>query len=109
VLEAARQILSSAGYTILTAQNGDEALRVLKANSDKVSLVLSDIVMPHMSGRELLERARELWPDLPVVLMTGYADPRVVTDASVLAASALVEKPFKPATLLSVIRELLDR
>jgi PAS domain S-box-containing protein len=109
VLEAARQILVSAGYTVHTANNGDEALRTLKAKEGSFALVLSDIVMPQMSGRELLERVVVLWPQLPVVLMTGYADPRVVTDASALAAAALIEKPFQPALLQATVRRVLDR
>ena len=96
------------GYSVLAAANGSEALEAARASLDRVSIVLTDVVMPGMNGRELVARLRTLRPDLRVVFMSGHAsdpgfDLRALTNGSVF-----LQKPFGPTLLARTIRGVLD-
>jgi CheY-like chemotaxis protein len=98
-----RRILEDAGYTVIEAASGGVALPVLEDTSAHVDLMITDIVMPGMSGAELAVRAGALRPGLPVLLISGFADGAEVAGAAFLA------KPFSPAELKRVVAALLSR
>jgi PAS domain S-box-containing protein len=104
-----RQVLRQAGYTVLEAANGAEALAVCQQHPGPIHLLLTDVVMPGMSGRALAERAARLRPDLPVLYMSGYTDDDVVRHGVMQAAAAFLQKPFRLDDLLRKVREVLDR
>ncbi len=104
-----REILGSAGYTVLDAPNPVEALRILQERDKSPDLVLTDIVMPQMSGRELAERLGALRPGIRVLYMSGYTDDAVVRHGIMAAEVEFIQKPFTPAELTRRVRELLDR
>ena len=97
-------VLQKKGYTVVTAENGEEALLRAQINPKPFDLVLSDIIMPRMNGRVLSKALREKYPRLKILLMSGYDD---TPDTSVEAVDTIF-KPFRPNELLRRIREVLD-
>jgi two-component system cell cycle sensor histidine kinase/response regulator CckA len=104
-----REVLERQGYRVLEASDGLEALRRYEAEGDRIDLVLSDVVMPRMSGRELVDRVRAIRPDMRVLYMSGYTEDAIVRHGVRDASTVLLGKPFAPADLLAKIREVLDR
>jgi CheY-like chemotaxis protein len=98
------EVLAEAGYVVLSASNGDEALHALLSHRKPIALLLTDVVMPGLDGRTLAARVAQLQPGVRVLLMSGHDDSGV-DDAGV--AWPLLEKPFTVQTLLSRVRELL--
>ena len=104
---AARQILERYGYTVLEAPNGTVALRTAQS-AHTVDLLLTDVVMPEMSGRELAERFASLKPDAKVIFMSGYTDDAIIRHGVLRPGTAYLQKPFSPETLAKKVREVLD-
>jgi two-component system cell cycle sensor histidine kinase/response regulator CckA len=104
---AARQILDRYGYTVLEAPNGTVALRTAKS-AHTVDLLLTDVVMPEMSGRELAERFATLKPHAKVLFMSGYTDDAIIRHGVLRPGTAYLQKPFSPETLAKKVREILD-
>ncbi|MGH7397838.1 MAG: ATP-binding protein [Candidatus Rokuibacteriota bacterium] len=108
VRELARDILRASGYTVLEARNGAEALLLCERHQGPLDLLLTDVVMPRMSGRELAERLAPIRHDLSVLYMSGYTDDAVIRHGVLGAGTAFLQKPFTPATLVQRVRETLD-
>ncbi len=109
VLEFSCEVLREAGYQVLSATGGPEALAVSEARSGPIDLLLSDMVMPHMSGRDLGERILRARPGLKLLFMSGYTNG-LVDDASELPGGAgFLQKPFRVAELLDSVRGALGR
>jgi two-component system, cell cycle sensor histidine kinase and response regulator CckA len=108
VRELARDILRASGYTVIEARNGPEALLLSERHQGPLDLLLTDVVMPRMSGRELAERMGPLRPDLSVLYMSGYTDDAVIRHGVLGADTAFLQKPFTPAALVQRVRETLD-
>ncbi len=108
VLKVVERSLTRSGFEVLAAADPEEGLRLLQEHGGKVDLLLTDVVMPQMSGPELAMKARSTAPDLKVMFMSGYSGESVSEDVGELTNAAVVEKPFRPAELVSRIRQLLD-
>ncbi|HEV8304399.1 MAG TPA: response regulator [Gemmatimonadales bacterium] len=104
-----RQLLQRNGYTVIEAPEGGVALTLLKGGQVSVDLLLTDVVMPGMSGRELAERAVTGRPDLRVLFMSGYTDDAVVRHGILEAGLNYLQKPFHPGALLRKVRDVLDQ
>jgi PAS domain S-box-containing protein len=102
VRKTMKRILESTGYQVLEASTGENALRILAAHGDAIDLLVTDLRMPKMDGRELTRRARELRPDLRVLVVSGMVDEGPLPSEGVLA------KPFSPGSLLKRVEQLLD-
>ncbi len=100
------EVLRSAGYRVLAAQNAVEAVRFYDARSGEVELLLTDVVLPGETGRAMAGRLRRGNPELKVLLVTGYAEQMGPREAM---AEECLAKPFSAETLLRRVRELLDR
>jgi len=108
VRKLAHTVLKQSGYTVLTAKNGTDALQVLKSHDGQVHLLLTDVVMPEMNGKELFNRAVENHPNLKVLYMSGYTD-NVIAHSGVLEKGvAFIQKPFNVNDLTAKVREMLD-
>jgi CheY-like chemotaxis protein len=107
VREATCEYLSSCGYTVLQGRNGTDALEVLERFGGTVHLLMTDVVMPGMSGAELAKRVRELRPGTAVLYISGYTENTVVRHG-IDAASGFLQKPFTLAALGQKVREVLD-
>jgi PAS domain S-box-containing protein len=108
VREVATRMLARVGFTVLAATDGREALGLLGRHREQVVAVLLDLSMPRMGGREAFRRIRERWPQLPVVLMSGYAEealPRL--DQGRAGPTRFLQKPFMPDDLASALEDVL--
>jgi CheY-like chemotaxis protein len=102
-------ILEDQGYTVLSATNGSEALRISeKQASNPIDLLLCDVVMPQMSGEELANQLMVSRPNIKVLLTSGYVENIESVPKTLGKGAAFMEKPFRPATLAGKIRDLLD-
>ena len=106
--QLARRMLESAGYTVLTAASGEEALRVLERHEQQVHLVITDVVMPGMSGRTLAELFDRTRPGMKVLYISGYTDDVVVRHGVLDEGMPFLGKPFSVVELTRKVREVLD-
>ena len=102
------QVLSSCGYKVIEARDGHEALRLASESQGQIELLLTDVVMPRMGGRELSEKLAELHPRMKVLFLSGYTDDAVVRHGILEAEVAFLQKPFTPASLAVKVRDILD-
>jgi CheY-like chemotaxis protein len=100
--EVTRRLLSRQGYTVITAANGAEAITAANSYQGVIDLLLTDVVMPQMLGKEAAEKIRETRPDIRVLYMSGYAQPVLASQGRLDPDVALLDKPFTE-------RELLDK
>jgi len=103
-----RNVLTRLGYTVLAAAHGEEALYLFDGNAASIGLLLADVVMPRMSGRELAERLRVRRPTIRVLYISGYNDDAVLRHGLLANEVALLLKPFTPHALAAKVREVLD-
>jgi PAS domain S-box-containing protein len=108
VRSVVRQILERYGYQVLEAPSAEVALRFARERAADIDLLLTDVVMPEMGGRELAQRFSALCPRAKVLYMSGYTDESVVRHGVLAAGIAFLQKPFTPATLARKVREVLD-
>jgi len=101
--------LQKQGYTILEAQNGGEALLLCETYPKTIDLLVTDVVMPYMSGRELGERLATLQPKMKILYMSGYTDDAIVQHGVLESGIPFVHKPFAPDALARKVREVLDK
>jgi PAS domain S-box-containing protein len=109
VRAVARQVLERQGYTVLEAPRGDVALALAAAHDGPIHLLLTDVVMPGLSGRQVADQLTKLRPDMQVLYASGYTDDAVVRHGVLEAGIAYLQKPFTSATLTRKVRETLDR
>jgi two-component system cell cycle sensor histidine kinase/response regulator CckA len=101
-------ILRSRGYQVLDASSGEEALSIFSERGDSIHLLLTDMVMPKMNGRELSERLRQIRPGLKVVYMSGYTDEVLIKTGAIGPGMRFLQKPLRPETLAATVRAALD-
>jgi two-component system, cell cycle sensor histidine kinase and response regulator CckA len=104
-----RRSLQSKGYLVLEARSGQDALHVAQEHQGPIHLLITDVVMPGMSGRELAERLTPLRREMKTLYMSGYADDSILHHGVLDAGGALLQKPFTAAALASKVRQVLER
>ncbi|MGH9775979.1 MAG: PAS domain S-box protein [Candidatus Acidiferrales bacterium] len=104
----AREYLQSSGYTVLEARNGAEALEIAAKHGSEIHLLLTDVVMQGISGRELAENIQKLRPSAKVLFMSGYTDQAIVHHGILAPDTVLLQKPFTLNALSHKLREILD-
>lgn len=104
----ASRILRKRGYNVLEAKNGSEALELARAHRGSIDLLLTDVIMPILGGRELSERLAELRPQTKVLFMSGYTDDALLQRGVSQGDGQFLEKPFSPEGLAAKIREVLE-
>jgi signal transduction histidine kinase/ActR/RegA family two-component response regulator len=107
--QVVQRILRTAGYTVLTAANGEEALVASAEYTGTIRLLLTDVVMPKMGGRELAERLATSRPDMITVFMSGYAGNALHSQGGLAEGTHFISKPFSASELTQKIREILDQ
>jgi len=105
----AHKALQQKGYKVLEAENGEDALRVSEEHEDPIDLLITDVVMPKMDGKETAERLQPLYPQMKVIYMSGYTDNAIVHHGVLAPGLNFIEKPFSPEGLARKVREVLDR
>jgi CheY-like chemotaxis protein len=108
VRNLARDVLVESGYTVLAVTGADEAVRICEEHDGPISLLLSDVVMPKVSGPQLAARLLDLRPDLRVLYMSGYTDEAIVHHGVLEPGTMFIEKPFTPESLSGKVRDVLD-
>jgi CheY-like chemotaxis protein len=108
VRELARHVLQIRGYSLLEARDGQKALQVAAGHGGAIHLLLTDVIMPGMSGRDLAAQLTQARPGLKVLFMSGYTDEAIAHQGVLDPGVAFVEKPFSPAGLARKVREVLD-
>jgi CheY-like chemotaxis protein len=108
VRSLAQKILEQSGYKVLAASRGAEAITLCRQRTEPIHLLLTDVVMPETSGKEVADRVTELLPGLRVLFMSGYTDEAIVHHGVLDMNIEFIQKPFTPAALVRKVREVLD-
>ncbi len=103
-----QRTLQQHGYSVLEAENGEDALRVSKAYGGPIDLLITDVVMPRMGGKETAERLQPLYPRMKVLYTSGYTDNTIVHHGVLATGLNFLQKPFSPVTLARKVIEILD-
>jgi two-component system, cell cycle sensor histidine kinase and response regulator CckA len=108
VRELGQRILTRSGYTVITAINGEDALEVYRRENERIALVILDLIMPTMGGKDCLKKVLEIDPDARVLIASGYAADTSTKECIELGAKGFVAKPFRFKDLLRQVRKTLD-
>ena len=103
-----RKTLGHYGYTVLEAENGEDALKVSREYQGPIDLMITDVVMPRMSGQEIAERLQLLYPKMKVIYISGYTGDAVIRHCVLAPGPNFIEKPFTPEILARKVREVLE-
>ena len=103
-----RQVLERSGYTVLEAEHGDDATLLCERYSGTIHLLLSDVVLTRMSGREMVQRLGPMRPNMKILYMSGYTDEAIIQHGVLQPGTAFLQKPFTPESLLRKVREVLE-
>ena len=109
ILDVERDILSSLGYTVLVATNGNQAIKLYETNQNKIDIVLLDMVMPGMGGGEIYDALRKIKPDVKVLLCSGYSEGGQASEILQRGCTGFIQKPFNASELSEKLREIIDK
>jgi PAS domain S-box-containing protein len=109
VRELESQVLRQQGYIVLEAMDGEEALRLTQAHSADIHLLLTDVIMPQMSGRELADQLESVRPNMKILFTSGYTDEAIAHHGVLESEINFLQKPFGPLALVRKVREVLDK
>ena len=104
-----RTLLTNNGYSVLEASNGSEGLDVAESEGTKIDLLLSDMLLPELSGFDLAQKVIERNPTMKVLFMTGYVEGDIVQRCISELGASFLDKPFQPNVLLSRVKEAIAR
>jgi PAS domain S-box-containing protein len=108
VRRVVNHVLRSSGYTVLEARSGKEALQLCAEHKGEIALLVTDVIMPHMNGRQLADEAVLLQENMKVLFMSGYADTILDKQGTLTDGIAFLQKPLTPLALANKVREVLD-
>ncbi len=108
VLQFTTNALISLGYKVFSAHNGKEALKILTSNNNLIDLIITDIVMPELNGKELAEQVKKLYPNIKIIFVSGYTDDIILQKDLYSNDIEFLHKPFSIKTLSQVVRKVLD-
>jgi PAS domain S-box-containing protein len=108
IREVTRRILARNGYRVVTAATGAEAVAIAEDRTQEIHLLITDVIMPNMLGKEVAERVRAIRPAVRSLYMSGYAHPVLASQGTLDPGVALIEKPFTEIALLGKVKEVLD-
>jgi CheY-like chemotaxis protein len=108
IIGVGREMLTSMGYQVITADNGVNALEIVSARKTEIDLVILDMIMPKLSGRQTFEQLKAIAPDMKVILSSGYSIDGDASEIMAKGCNGFIQKPFSMETLSNKIREVLD-
>ena len=104
-----REFLKIQGYTVIEARSAAIAIQIMEAQADPIDMVLTDVLMPGMKGRELVARLVTMRPDLKVLYMSAYTEDAAINIGVLNPGTEFIEKPFSPDDLAAKVRDVLTR
>ena len=107
VIKSCRRILEAEGFEVTTVPGADEALEKIK--SSEFDLLLMDVKMPKHDGIFLMREIKKNWPDIPIIVMSGYPTPETIADVLKLGATQFIPKPFRPDELVKAVRQVIEK
>ena len=108
ILDLLKEVLESGGYSVMVAQNGEEAVEVYTQAKDKIALVLSDMGLPKLGGWEAFQKMKQVNPRVKAILASGYLDPNLRNEMIKSGARDFIQKPYIPDQILRRVREVID-
>ncbi len=108
VRQLVRETLESKGYKVLEADNGQAALQIVSDHPGEIDMLITDVVMPGMSGRELSAQLCVSYPNTKVLYLSGYTEDAIVHEGVLESGTAFLQKPFTLQSLSRKVREVLD-
>jgi CheY-like chemotaxis protein len=103
-----RMLLTTNGYAVLEASTGAEGLEIAEKNSADIDLLISDMLLPELSGYDLAQKVLELKPQIKILFMTGYVEGDIVQRCISELGAAFLDKPFQPSVLLAHVQEAIQ-
>ena len=107
VIKSCRRILEAEGFEVTSVPGADEALEKIK--SSEFDLLLMDVKMPKHDGIFLMREIKKNWPDIPIIVMSGYPTPETIADVLKLGATQFIPTPFRPAELVKSVRQVIQK
>jgi DNA-binding NtrC family response regulator len=107
VLDSCRKVLEEEGFYVHLVPSADEALAVLQEKA--FDLLLVDVKMPKHDGIYLMQMVKKQWPDIPIIVMSGYPTQDTITDGANMGAAAFIPKPFTPDELIETLRQVIQK
>ena len=107
VIKSCRRILEAEGFEVTTVPSADEALEKIKYV--EFDLLLMDVKMPKHDGIFLMREIKKNWPDVPIIVMSGYPTPETIADVLKLGATQFIAKPFRPDELVKAVRQAIQK
>jgi DNA-binding NtrC family response regulator len=108
IMEVTTMMLERFGYQVITALTAEEALHILKETPDTLHMLLTDVIMPKMNGKDLADTVKELYPDIKVLFMSGYTDDVIAHHGVLDEGVNFIAKPFSLMDLTAKVRDVLD-
>jgi CheY-like chemotaxis protein len=108
LIEYMEGVLRGKGYQTLTARDGEAAIEIYKNHGKDIDLVVSDLGLPRLSGRDVFTRLKEINPGLKLVVASGYIEPELRTEMTRSGAKEFLQKPYQPSAILKCVRKVLD-
>jgi len=107
VLDSCQRVLEADGFEVFLVPSADKALKAMK--KEGFDLLLVDVKMPKHDGIYLMRKVKEKWPDIPIIVMSGYPTPDTITDGAKMGAAAFIAKPFTPDELLKTVQQVIQK
>jgi len=107
VLDSCRRVLEADGFKVLLVPSTDKALEAMK--TEGFDLLLVDVKMPERDGIYLMREVKEKWPDIPIIVMSGYDTAETIAEAAKVGAATFIAKPFTPDELLKTVRQVMEK
>jgi DNA-binding NtrC family response regulator len=107
VIKSCRRILEAEGFEVTSVPSADEALEKIKYF--EFDLLLMDVKMPKHDGIFLMREIKKNWPDIPIIVMSGYPTPETIADVLKLGATQFIPKPFRPDELVKSVRQVIQK
>ena len=107
VLDSCKRVLEAEGFEVYLVPSADKALEAIK--KDDFGLLLIDVKMPEHDGMYLMGEVKEKWPDIPIIVMSGYHTTETVEQAAKMGATSFIAKPFTPDELLETVRQVIEK
>ena len=107
VLESCQAVFELEGFEVILVPSADEAIEAMK--NDNFALLLIDVKMPKHDGMYLMEKIKEQWPNIPIIVMSGYYTTETIKEAFKMGAANFIAKPFEPDELVKTVRQIIEK